>query len=84
MAIRAQIEKRQTVYKTRVESAKKAHIKPPMENSKAFADPPFPVSVAVAAGVLVAAFLSAAVDVGVAVAFAGPAALATKDPEARG
>ena len=52
-----------------------------MENSKAFDDPLFPVSVAVAAGVLVAAFLPAADDVGVTVAFAS---LATKDPEARG
>lgn len=81
MAIPAQIQKRRTVYKTRVESAKKAHIKPPMENSKAFDDPLFPVGVAVAAGVLVAAFLPAADDVDVAVAFAF---LATKDPEARG
>jgi hypothetical protein len=52
-----------------------------MENSKAFDDPLFPVGVAVAAGVLVAAFLPAADDVDVAVAFAF---LATKDPEARG
>jgi hypothetical protein len=61
---KVRLRKRLAAYRARVESTRKAHIRPPIDNSKSFGDPPFLTSVgeAVAAGVVVVAALIPVAD----------------------